>query len=292
MSDRNYRILAVGAAGKFAGLVVPQLVKRGATVRGLTKDPDHADTVRKNGAAEVAVADLNDMGSLRAALEGIDRVFYISPVFAPDQVQMGCNMVEAARSAEVDRIVFSSVIHPILTAIDNHADKGPIEEAIVGSGLEYSILHPTLFYENYAGAWPQVEKTGVFAEPYSADSRIGRVDYRDVAEIAAIALTEDRLLYGTFELCADGNCDRHEVAAMMGEVLGREIKADIVPFEDWAERAGIPQDGPVRLGLRQMYEWYDAHGFDGNSVTLRAILGREPRTLKAYFEELASNGRK
>ena len=292
MSDSNHRILAVGAAGKFAGLVVPQLVKRGATVRGLTKDPDHADAVRENGASEVAVGDLNDMDSLRPALEGVDGVFYISPVFAPDQVQMGRNMVAAARSAEVSRIVFSSVIHPILTAIDNHAVKGPIEEAIVGSGLQYSILHPTLFYENYAAAWPQVAETGVFAEPYSADSRIGRVDYRDVAEVAAIALTEDRLLYGTFELCADGDFDRHEVVSMMGKVLGREIKAGTVPFEDWAEKAGIPQDGPVRPGLRQMYEWYDAHGFAGNSVTLRAILGREPRTLKAYFEELASNGQK
>ena len=130
----------------------------------------------------------------------------------------------------------------------------------------------------------------MFAEPYSTDSRIGRVDYRDVAEVAAIALTEDRLLYGTFELCADGNFDRHEVASMMGKVLGREIKADTVPFEDWADKAGIPQEGPVRPGLRQMYEWYDAHGFAGNSLALRAILGREPKTLKAYFEELASDG--
>ena len=93
VSDSNLRILAVGAAGKFAGLVVPQLVERGAMVRGLTEDPSHADAIRGNGASEVAVGDLNDMDSLRAALEGVDRVFYISPVFSPDQVRMGRNMV-------------------------------------------------------------------------------------------------------------------------------------------------------------------------------------------------------
>lgn len=283
------KILAVGAAGKFAGLVLPELVRRGAIVRGLTKDAEHADSVRKNGAAEVAVGDLGDVDSLRAALEGIDRVFYIAPVFAPNEVRLGCNMVEAAKAANVRRIVFSSVIHPILTTLGNHAAKGPVEEAVLGSDLEYSFLHPTLFFQNYAEGWPVVARTGVLAEPYAADKRVTRVDYRDVAEVAAIALTEDRLLYGTFELCAEGDLDRHAVAALIGEVLGREVKAEAPPFDEWAEKTGVPQEGLVRPGLKQMFDWYDAHGLLGNPLTLRAILGREPRTLKAYFEELASN---
>lgn len=288
MSDSKHKVLAVGAAGKFAGMVVPELVKRGVTVRGLTSNPQGADAVRKNGAAEVAVGDLRDPTSLRAALEGIDSVFHISPVFAPDQIEMGRNLVEAAVAAHVRRIVFSSVIHPILTAVDNHAAKGPIEQAIVASDLEYSILHPAVFYQNYAAAWPQVVKSGVIAEPYSASRRIGRVDFRDVAEVAALALTEDRLLYGTFELCAAGNFDRHGVAKIIAEVQGREIQAAVVPFDAWAEEAGIPRDGSIRSGLEQMYAWYDAHGFAANPSSLRTILGREPRALQTYFEELAA----
>lgn len=291
MNERAHTVLAVGAAGKFAGLVVPELVKRGATVHGLTNDTEHADAVLKNGAVEVAVGDLRDVDSLRAALEGVDRVFYIAPVFAPDEVQLGFNMVEAAKSTKVQRIVFSSVTHPILSALENHSAKGPVEEAILASGLEYSFLHPTVFYQNYTAAWPQVVKTGVLAEPYSTEQRIARVDYRDVAKVAAIALTEDRLLYGTFELCAEGNLDRHGIAAIIGEVLGREIKAEVLPFDEWAGEAGIPGEGPTWPGLKHMYKWYDAHGFPGNSLTLRAILGSEPRTLKAYFEELAADSR-
>ena len=290
MSGSNSKVLAVGAAGKFAGLVVPELVKRGATVRGLTSKPEHAETARMNGAAEVAVGNLNDTGTLKAALEGVDRVFYIAPVFAPDEVQLGLNMVETAKSAGVRRIVFSSVIHPILSHLENHGAKAPVEEAIVASDMEYSILHPTLLYQNYAAAWPQVAKTGVFAEPYSAEKPVTRVDYRDVAEVAAIALTEDRLLYGTFELAAEGNLDRRGVAAIMGGVLGREVSAETAPFDEWANNAGLSEDGPVRPGLQTMYAWYDAHGFLGNPLTLRAILGRDARTLKSYFEELASDG--
>lgn len=51
------------------------------------------------------------------------------------------------------------------------------------------------------------------------------MDYRDVAEVAAIALTEGRLLYGTFELSAEGALNRYDVAALISEVLGRPVTA-------------------------------------------------------------------
>jgi uncharacterized protein YbjT (DUF2867 family) len=92
------------------------------------------------------------------------------------------------------RIVFSSVIHPVLTELANHAAKASVEAAILDSGLEYTILHPTLYFQNYAAAWPKVVASGVLPEPWSSETRFSRVDYRDVAEVAAIALFEDRLL--------------------------------------------------------------------------------------------------
>ena len=59
-------VLAVGADGKFAGLVVPELAKRGAEVRGLVHRAEHKDAVLGNGAAEVAVGGLTDAASLKA----------------------------------------------------------------------------------------------------------------------------------------------------------------------------------------------------------------------------------
>ncbi len=119
-----------------------------------------------------------------------------------------------------------------------------------------------------------------------------RVDYRDVAEVAAIALTEERLLYGTFELCADGNLNRHDVAALMDEVIGRKIDAAAPSFGNWSAEAKIPHDQDQMGALKAMYDWYDKHSLLGSPLTLRAILGREPRTLRAYFEELAAGPQK
>ena len=113
--------------------------------------------------------------------------------------------------------------------------------------------------------------SGLLAEPWSADTRFSQADYRDVAEVAAIALTEDRLLDGMFELCAEGALDRHDVAAQAGEVLGCEIKA---------ERIDPRTLGPGAAPMQPMFAHYDRFGLRGNALTLRAILGREPRT---YF---------
>ena len=270
-------VLAVGAAGKFAGYVVPALVARGATVRGLVREAKAVASVRDEGAVDGAVVDLRDQRAVAAALEGVESVFYVAPAFLPKEAQVGVDFVAAAVKAGVRRFVFSSVIHPVLSALSNHAAKAPVEEAILDSGLEYTLLHPALFFQNYARAWPGIARTGVLAEPWSSDTRFSRVDYRDVAETAAIALTEDRLLYGTFELCAEGWLNRHDVAALAGEVLGRTVLAERVDPDTLGDQAAP---------MRPMFEHYDRTGLRGNALTLCAILGREPRTLRAFFEEL------
>ena len=46
----------------------------------------------------------------------------------------------------------------------------------------------------------------MFAMPYAKDSAMTFVDYRDVAEAAAIAFATDELVNGTFELGAATTC--------------------------------------------------------------------------------------
>ena len=286
MQKASQTILAVGAAGKFAGLVVPELATRGAKVRGLIRDPKQGNAVLKAGAAEVVVGDLTERASIDAALKGVEAVFYVAPAFIPNEAQIGESMVAAAKQAGVRRFVFSSVIHPILSVLPNHAAKAPVEEAVLASDMEFTFLEPAVFFQNYAAAWPAVVKSGVYAEPWSAETRFSRVDYRDVAEVAALALTEDRLLYGTFELCAEGNLNRKDAAALMSAALGREIKAGNIPPKPSAP--GSPAESPQAAAMQPMLDWYDHHGLLGNPLILRAILGREPRTLRSYFKELAA----
>ena len=96
-------------------------------------------------------------------------------------------------------------------------------------------------------------------------------------EASVSVLTEDRLNYGTYELCADGTYDRADIAALMGEALGREVRVGT------ADAARVPGPEP----LHRMFAWCDRHGLRGNSLALRAIVGREPRTLRDCVGKLA-----
>lgn len=270
-------ILAIGAAGNFAGLVVKELAGRGARVRGLIHNPERAEAARSNGATEIAVGDLRDPRSMAAAFSGIDYVFYIAPAFMTDEAEIGMSLVSEAQRAGVRRFVFSSVIHPVLSVLVNHAAKAPVEQAVLLSGMEYTFLHPAVFYQNFESGWRRTSQSGVVSQPWSIDTCFTRVDFRDVAECAAIALTDDRLLCGTFELCADGRLCLTEVAELISTVLNKSVAAKRV---DPRSLEDLPK------GMLTMFEHYDHHGISGNSLTLRAILNRPPRTLRAYFEEL------
>jgi hypothetical protein len=74
--------------------------------------------------------------------------------------------------------------------------------------------------------------------------------------------------------------DRIELAELMTAVAGREVTAaDLPPGSE------LPPGQPEGLGT--MFAEYDRHGFHGgNSLVLRAILGREPRSMADYVAEL------
>jgi len=279
-ANKTLKVLAVGAAGPSASMVVPELLTRNVSVRAFVHKSEDRPTVQKLGVTDIVVGELSDAAAVAKALEGIDAAFYIAPAALENEAEVGKQFASAAKQAGVRRVVFSSVIHPVLSELVNHADKAPVEEALLDSGMEYVFLHPAMFFQNIGAAWARMKETGVYGEPWSTETRFSRVDYRDVSEVAAIALTEDRLLYGTFELCAEGNLNRHGLAALMSKVVGKQIK----PI-----KVEIPAQANMSPKLTRMFAWYDRHALLGNSTTLRAILGREPRTLQAFFEELNRN---
>lgn len=290
MSAVSSTVLAIGASGRFAGLVAPALVRRGATVRAFLRDAGKADAVRSRGAAEVAIGDLRDPESLRAAMQGVDGVFHIGPAFAEDESALGLRAVEAAEQAGVRRFAYSSVMHPA-APLAHHAAKLPVEAALQGSRLAYTILQPAMFFQNIGPNWPLVVRSRRFSAPYSSEVPTGWVDYRDVAEAAAIALTSDRLACGAFELCAEQTLSRRQIAEIMSEEAGLPIEAAEQSPRHWAEMTTFPGAEREKQLLVKMFAYYDLYGFAGNSLALTAILQREPRRLRAYVGELESRRR-
>ena len=280
-------ILVVGATGRFGGEILARLAPSDVPVRALVRKSEDIAGVVAKGAAEAAVGDLYDPQSMADALQGATGLFLLTPAFAPDEAKIGVRLVEQAKAAGVRKIVFSSVLRPIMTELPNHAEKIPIENAIAASQIPFVILNSTMVFQNLPAAMAAAAKTGVLAEPYPANIPVTRVDYRDVAQVATLALTTDRLDFGSFELCDQHSYDRVEVAQMMSEALGRRVDAVEIGFDEWSRKARLVPDSPLANGLRTMFAHYGQHGIVGNSTVLQALLGRAPTSLPDYIAEIA-----
>jgi uncharacterized protein YbjT (DUF2867 family) len=278
------KVLMIGATGKFAGLVLPQLKKQGHTVYALVQDDNKGQEAIQSGADQYVTGSLYDADSLVKAAAGMDAVFHIIPAFQRE-IEAGLNMVNAASKVKVRKFVFSSVYHPSLSLV-NHADKRPAEEALYRSGMDYTILQPAMYMQMLKQSWDSATQAGQVTGPYSETSKMAYVDFRDVAECAALAMTDKRLSFGTFELSSSGMYSRVDLAEIMRKKLGKNVLAKTIPVDDWVKQAKIPA-GELRDGLIAMNKEYDRFGFSGgNALVLEAILGKKARTVEDFMEEL------
>ena len=287
MSDKP--ILVFGAGGLFGRYVAPELLARGARVRGAVHHERGEAVARVAGVTDIVYADLRDEDALKRALDGVQGVYYLPPKFLADEEGIGVRLVQLAKAAGAERFVLSGVMHPYLFDLHNHRAKLPVARELVISGINYTILLPTSFMQS-TGAffWDKVLATGEYVEPWAQDKQVSWVDYRDVAEVAAKALTEPGLHHGLFELAAPGTYSREDVCRLMSEALGREITPRTQPFDEWCEE-NMPPDPDLRESFENIDTFYSQYGFPGdNDLVLRTILGREPRTMRAYIEELVA----
>ena len=60
--------------------------------------------------------------------------------------------------------------------LENHQAKIQVEEALINSNMQFVLLHPAMFLQNYIQGWQDVLNKGVLVEPCSVTSRFSRVD--------------------------------------------------------------------------------------------------------------------
>jgi uncharacterized protein YbjT (DUF2867 family) len=282
-------LLVTAANGRTGRAVLSALAARGAAARALVRDPAQADGLRALGAAEVAVGDLGDDASVRAAVDGCSRVVHIGPPMHPDEVAITTRVVEAARAAEVERLVYYSVMHPFRRDVRHHALKLDATEMLVDSGVPYTVLEPSRYMQHLEMIWPKVLETGVHGMPFSVDRRFSVVDLRDLAEATAKVAVEDSHLWATYELAGPQPLSQREMAEVIGDVLGRTVEARAVPLDEMAAAARARGVGEDRVEqMRRMNAHYDAHGFLGNPNVLQWLLGRPATTFAEYVRRLAS----
>jgi len=280
-----YMILVTGAAGKTGRAVIRALTTKGEAVRALVHRPEQVRLVEGVGAREVVVGDMRVQVTMDQAAQGAWAVYHICPNVSPDEVDIGQVAIVAARSAGVEHFVYHSVLHPQVEAMPHHWQKLRVEEKLFGSGLPYTILQPAVYMQNVLVHWDQMVRQGVYPVPYAVETRLGMVDLEDVAEAAAAVLTEPGHAGAVYELAGAEVLSQVEVATILGQQLGRPVRAQVVSLETWERRARESGLGDYQVEtLVKMFRYYERYGFWGNPRVLSWLLGRPPTTFAAFVE--------
>lgn len=280
-------ILVTSAFGNQGKKLIPRLVKDGQTVRALRRTQGGEADLRNLGAQEAMIGDASDPATLDRAMAGVDSVYHIGPSAHPKEREMGFAVIAAASRAGVKHLVFSSVLHAIITDLIQHEIKRDIEERLICSGLNFTILQPSDYMQvlRYKAAFD----TGEFVLAWDLNRRQSVVDVADIAEVAAKVLTEGEPHYGaTYELSAPGCFTAYEIAAIIAKVTGSDIAVkETSPEARMKDHfRGAPSEG-AEHGLRvfqALRRWYSAHDFVGNPNVLAMLLGRRPTTLPEFIQ--------
>ena len=155
-------ILVTGATGRVGREVVQQLVRRGAHVRALVRDPSKADFP---AGVEVVRGDLLDIDSLRSAFAGVGALFLLNAV-AGDEFTQALIALNVAREAGIERVVYLSVIHADrFVNVPHFAVKSGAERMIEQMGFSATILRPAYFIQNDLRQKDPLLKFGAYGAP-------------------------------------------------------------------------------------------------------------------------------
>jgi uncharacterized protein YbjT (DUF2867 family) len=272
-------LLVTAANGNQGRLLIPRLLAAGVALRACVRSEESARILRASGVADVVVGDISEPAVLARAMQGVDRVYHVGPALHPRERDMGFAAIDAARAAGVGHFVFSSALHAILTDLIQHEIKRDLEEYLISSGMEFTILQPANYMLRHR-LTPAFEK-GVFALSWALDRHQSMVDVGDVAEVAAkVLLDGDRHAGATYELVAPGRYTAHDLAKVISEVAGRDVTAERIDSETFL-RAALGTDDPDRFPYQARLLWaisnrYSSHDFIGNPNVLTWLLGRPP----------------
>jgi len=259
--------LVIGATGRQGGATARALRRRGANVRALVRNPDHpAARALAGEGTELAVGDLDDVGSLVAAMAGARGAFSVQNWWqtgAKREVRQGKNVADAAKKARLPHLLYSSVGGADRGAEITHwKTKWEIELYIRGLGLPATVLRPVTFMETYYA--PAVEKwllSGKLVDPIRAEKRVQLIATDDIGEWAALALIEPGRFVGKALEIAGDELTNPEIAATFGRALGRPVRFSRMPLP--VTRLLLGKE------FHQMFRWFNEQGYRADLALLR-----------------------
>lgn len=255
------------------------LQRGNCTVRAFVSDPNKpAAQALEQAGAELVAGDLNDRASVDRALQGVTGVFAMQNFKdgLDTEIQQGKMMADAAKAANIQHFVYSSVGSAERnTGVPHFDSKLQIEEHIRKIDLPYTILRPVFFFYNYAALRPMIEQ-GTLPQPLSPETKLQQLSEEDYGKVVAEVFERPAdFLHHEIEV-ASVEMTMPEIAAAFSRVLGKPVSYQQIPFEAFEQQAGKE--------LAMMYRWFETVGYDANFTQLRQEF-LAPTDFEAYLRD-------
>jgi uncharacterized protein YbjT (DUF2867 family) len=231
------------------------------------------------------VGDMSDPHLMARAMQRVEKVYHIGPTLHPNEREIGFAAVDIARANGVRHFVLSSVLHAITTDLVQHEIKRDVEEHLLSSGLEFTILQPSNYMLSHR-LRPAFERR-LFRLPWSLERYQSLVDLGDVTDVVATVLADsERHAGATYELVAPGRYTAHDLGKIIAGVIGSEIAVEQISCDTFLnERFGNAQQLPYEARvMRAISVRYSSHDFIGNPNVLGWLLGRPPTTYAQFVQ--------
>lgn len=281
----NATILVTGATGNTGSALLARLAEGGASVRAMVRK--ESDATKLPAGVSTVVADFDNADSVAAALEGTSRAYLVTPSSDRAQAQQE-RFVDLAVRAGVQHLVVLSQL-----AADEHSPvrflryHGAIEEHVKNLGIDYTFLRPNLYFQGLLAFAGTIAADNRFYAPIG-EARVSAVDVRDIAAVAAAALTETGHERRTYTLTGPAAVTHAEIAEALSVATGRRIGFVDVPPEAFAASLdGILPPWQV-AGLVEDYAHYSRGEAAAVTSIIKEVTGQPPIDVAQFARDYAA----
>ena len=280
-------VLVTGAAGRTGGYAAKLLLERGHRVRALVHSFDDRAAKLRDSGAEVIVGDLQDIDTVREAVDGVRAAYFVYPI-SPGLLEATATFAQAAEEAGVTAVVNMSQISARRGAASDAARIHWLGERILDwSPVAATHLRPTYFAEWFTifGA-KGIREEGVLRLPFG-DGRHAPITAEDQGRvIAAILENPDDHAGQVYPLFGAVEMNHYQIADAISEALGRPVRYEPADIPTWIE--GIKAQGfPEFLAqhLSNVAVDYQNGIFAGNNDLVERIGGKKPTTVQEFITD-------
>ena len=277
-------MILITTAGKVGSEAARLLAHRQQPVRVLVRDPEKATALAQAG-VEVAEGDLGVPATIDAAMHGVSAVVLVSPAIPAQEL----NVVESAVRAGAGHVVKITSRASADSPIARRRAQTEIENGLIASGLGYTLLRNNAYMQNFLMLAPAIAGTSSFGSS-AGDGRVGMIDARDVAAVAAqIAVSPAPHAGKTYWPTGPERLSYADAAAVLSTVLGRTITFHPLTFQEERQamiNAGVP--AAVAEMNAQALSLFAQGDSDWVTDDVPTLLGRPARTFEQFATDHAA----